>query len=408
MASTPESSNTPEKPDESADIPDDLILDDLDESSLGEPLVIDAEVADDPIDEAITEENAESDEIAESFPPDSEPVPQKSSFLPMLLGGLVAGAIGFFAAFALVPGLATDKDAMASIAEATEKNAASLGGLGERLDELGASIPKPVDTSGLESAVTSLEGQSATLAAGLTALQEKPDVDLSGITGDLSSLAERVTALEVSEGNASSAQAAEAEAQLEAFKVDLAALIADAEAKIAVAEERAAEIEAAAAAAALVAEKEAVLSKLKASVDGGATYKDLIEGLESVPPELANHADNGVPTLVVLQQDFPDAARAALATVQTVPDDASTTERLTAFLRRQTNARSLAPKEGDTPDAILSRAEAQLGKGLLPETLTELDALPDEAKSAMSGWLTDAKTRQAALQAVDALSAKTN
>jgi hypothetical protein len=112
--------------------------------------------------------------------------------------------------------------------------------------------------------------------------------------------------------------------------------------------------------------------------------------------------------MVALQQGFAGAARSALATSQTVAEDASTGERFSAFLKRQTNARSLEPKDGDDADAVLSRAEALLSEGNLTETLSEVSVLPDAAKEAMSGWLTDAQNRQAALQAVDALSAKLN
>ena len=74
-------------------------------------------------------------------------------------------------------------------------------------------------------------------------------------------------------------------------------------------------------------------------------------------------------------------------------------DRFTAFLRRQTNARSLAPREGNDPDAILSRAEAALSSGDLPAALTELDALPENARAAMDGWIADASARADALAA---------
>ena len=408
MASTPESSKTPVKPDESTDIPDDLLLDDLDESSFGDPIVIEAEAVEDPIEDDILEENPDSEDIAESFPPSSEPASKRSSFFPMVLGGLVAGAIGFLAAYALVPGLSVDRDQMATLAANAEETASELADLSARVEEMGSSIPEPVDTSRLESAVTSLQDQTQSLASDLSKLENAPEVDLTGLTSGLAALGDRVTALEINEGNTTSAEAAAAEESLEAFKVELGRLIDEAQAQVSDAEKRAAEIEAQAAAAAAAAEREAQLSKLKAAVDGGAPYNELIAELGDVPAELAAHADKGVPTLVVLQQTFPDAARAALATAQTVPEDASTGQRLTAFLRRQTNARSLTPKEGNDTDAVLSRAEAHLGEGQLPEALAELAALPDTAQSVMSAWLTNAKTRMAALQAVDTLSAATN
>ena len=84
-------------------------------------------------------------------------------------------------------------------------------------------------------------------------------------------------------------------------------------------------------------------------------------------------------------------------------DPAATSEnaadRFAAFLRRQTNARSLAPREGDDADAILSRAEAALSAGDLPTALSELDALPDSARTTMEGWISDAADRAAAVSA---------
>ena len=423
MASTQDPSEPSEKPEESAQETDAQSVEDADESSPEEADVIDAEVVETPMEPEDETGNSEpekdSDEPAETFPPSEEADEASSPFIPMVLGGLAAGGIGFLAAYALLPKGADNTAALAGITASTEETAAGLAALDARVAEIGASIPEAADTSGLESAVTALEDKTASLTDGLSAVQAIPEVDLTGITSELAALGERVTALELDEGNASSAQAAEARAQLEEFRGQLEALIAEADAKVAAADARAAEIEAAAEAAAREteaaamaaakkAEERAALAKLRASVDGGAGFSDLIEGMENVPPELTSHASTGVPTLIVLQQEFPDAARAALATVQTVPDDASTGQRLTAFLRRQTNARSLAPKEGDDPDAVLSRAEARLGEGRLNDALSELSALPDDAQSAMSGWLTDARTREAALQAVDALAAKTN
>ena len=126
------------------------------------------------------------------------------------------------------------------------------------------------------------------------------------------------------------------------------------------------------------------------------------------PPALSDHAETGVPALVALQQDFPKAARAALATAQTVPDDASTGQKFTAFLKRQTNARSLSPRDGDDADAVLSRAEASLAEGDLKGALGEISALPEPAREAMQTWLNDAQRRDAALAAVNALTVVKN
>jgi hypothetical protein len=74
--------------------------------------------------------------------------------------------------------------------------------------------------------------------------------------------------------------------------------------------------------------------------------------------------------------------------------------RITAFLRAQTGARSLTPREGNDPDAILSRAEAALREGDLVATLAELDALPAEGAARLAEWRAQAEARLAASQAV--------
>jgi hypothetical protein len=198
------------------------------------------------------------------------------------------------------------------------------------------------------------------------------------------------------------------EAQLEAFRQQLDQVTADAESRIAEAQDRASEIEAEAAEASLAAQRQAALASLKAALDSGAPYGDALAVLPQAPEPLAAAAQEGVATLSSLQASFPEAARQALSTVQVVPDEASTGERFVAFLKRRTNARSLSPREGDDPDAILSRAEAALSDGDLVMALDEIDALPEAAKDAMSDWVGAAETRTAALSALASLETTMN
>ena len=83
-------------------------------------------------------------------------------------------------------------------------------------------------------------------------------------------------------------------------------------------------------------------------------------------------------------------------------------QRLAAFVRRQTNARSLSPQEGDDADAVLSRAEAALRDGDLGAALAELEALPDAAKPALSDWISAAEERRDAVSAVESLTNTVN
>jgi hypothetical protein len=74
------------------------------------------------------------------------------------------------------------------------------------------------------------------------------------------------------------------------------------------------------------------------------------------------------------------------------------------FLKRQLGARSVAPRDGSDPDAVLSRAEAAVRDGRVGAALTELETLPPEVQSAMEDWLAQARTRADAEQAVQDLS----
>ncbi|MDA8585810.1 mitofilin family membrane protein [Rhodobacteraceae bacterium] len=402
-----------------------------DESSSEASVLIEGEAVEVVDDEKLGEHSESSADETESFPPMAATVTEqkRGSVFPMILGGLLAGGIGFGAAFYWF------QDRLQALNE-VDVNASVLADLSGKVEELSASIPtlpEPVDTSGLETGIASLEATAATMLSDISTLKDAPPVDLSdlssgiaSLSSDIAGLTDRVGTLELDDGNANAAQADQAAQQLAAFKAELAQLVSDAETKIAAAEAsvearvaaaqaevtaaeaKAAEVEAAAVAAAANAEQQARIAEIKAAVEGGASFSGLIDGVADVPAALVEHAESGVPTLVTLQNDFPSAARAALSTAQTIPQDASTGDKLAAFLKRQTNARSLAPKEGDGTDAVLSRAEALLATGDLDGVLSQVAVLPEDAQNAMSGWLADARTRQSALQSVDALSAQMN
>ena len=84
----------------------------------------------------------------------------------------------------------------------------------------------------------------------------------------------------------------------------------------------------------------------------------------------------------------------------------SWTDRVSSFLRTQTGLRSLTPRDGNDPDAVLSRAEAALTQGRLADALAELDALPDAALPALKDWTATATLRLSAESAVAALAAQ--
>lgn len=151
----------------------------------------------------------------------------------------------------------------------------------------------------------------------------------------------------------------------------------------------------------------AALAALVAAAETGAPAPDALATLGDtvdLPAALAPMA-GGLPSLRELQQGFPAAARQALAAAP-LPADAPPTERLLGFLRAQTGARALAPRDGDDTNAILSRAEALLRGGDLAGSLAELNALPDGPAAEMAPWRAQAETRLGALDALNTLHAQ--
>lgn len=208
------------------------------------------------------------------------------------------------------------------------------------------------------------------------------------------------------------AQLAKLQSELDALKSQPAAgnapaLAAEAEARLKEAEAQAAQMKAEAEALARAATARAALGRLQTALDTGAPFAAILPDLGVEAPEaLTAHAETGLPSLTKLQETFPEAARIALESALRADMGESWTERAASFLRSQTGARSLTPREGSDPDAILSRAEAALATGDLTTALTELAALPEVAQTAMADWRTMAEQRQAGEAALNAITAQ--
>ena len=241
-------------------------------------------------------------------------------------------------------------------------------------------------------------------------MQAMTSAELSDLGTRLAALFRRVEALEASSGDASLSQSVQTEEQLTRFRDQLDQLVSGAEARIADAEAKIAEVEARAieAGGASAAGNRIAVARLRAAIDTGAPYLDIISTMDEVPSELADHARTGIPTLLALQQEFPGAARAALAASRSIPGEGTVGDKIVAFLRHATNARSLTPREGDSADAILSRAEARVAEGDLPAALAEIDSLPRASRSAMAGWVAEAEFRLAVQGAIDVLAGGMN
>ena len=170
-----------------------------------------------------------------------------------------------------------------------------------------------------------------------------------------------------------------------------------AETRLQEAEARAAELARQAEATAAEARRAAARDRIAAALDSGAPFAAALADLgEAAPPALAEAAATGLPTLAELEEGLAIAARLSLEQALRANMGESWTERVSNFLRSQTGLRSLSPREGDDPDAVLSRAEAALRDGRLGDALNELEAMAPAGKPALEPWIAEARTRLAA------------
>lgn len=112
-----------------------------------------------------------------------------------------------------------------------------------------------------------------------------------------------------------------------------------------------------------------------------------------------------VVSLTELRARWDDAARAALRAANAAGQDGGSGNALTSFLRAQTGARSIEPRDGQDADAVLSRAGDAVRRGAIAQALNELDALPEAAREPMARWQADARNWVAASAAVAAMGA---
>lgn len=275
--------------------------------------------------------------------------------------------------------------------------------------------------------VVTLQTQVAVLSDQVQALQadlQKADARLASLetapapqsdAGQIAALELRLAALESKPipAGTDSAALAQLRAEVAAIKTDGAAVMsaqvqADLDAKVKATEAKLTAIEQSAQAQATATLTRAALGQIAAALDSGAPYPSAIAALASadIAVVLTHNATAGLPSLQALQASFPDSARTALEAALRANMGESWSERVGNFLRTQVGVRSLTPRDGPDPDAILSRAEAALTAGDVAQALAEIATLPARAQDALSAWRVRAQLRLDAQAALAALLAK--
>lgn len=353
-------------------------------------------------DDAVESPEAVQEPVKQPVPPLPAIVQQKSGagFFTMLLGGAGAAALGFAAS----QYLGNDDWPFSQQPSAEEQLSQQVTALTGDLETLTGQV------SGLSSTVAKVSADQT----GVSALQDGQSElrqTLSDMTASQATLAQRVTDLEnrpIPDLGANKDAVAAYQEQLASMRAMFEAELA----KIQAAKSDVTALEQTATEQSAIVMRRATVARLQSAVDSGAGYSDVIDALAAegvaVPVELGKQAEQGVPTLAALQQGYPSAARAALDASIRAQAETGEVDKLTAFLRTQLGARSLAPKEGTDPDAVLSRAEAALRDGDLSRTLLELDGLPPAGADQMADWTATARLRQDALAAIAAVSETLN
>ncbi len=309
-----------------------------------------------------------------------------------LLGGVLAGSAGVLGTqFLLGEGLfARSPSAVERLAAALEARESELAALRRQFEALQADLSVVADR--VSAAATADELAEAGRRFG--ALESS----VEALSEAIDALALRIAGLEArpaSDAGSAAAYQRQFEALREMFRAELDRI--EAARKSAVAARVAQETVAA----------DAALAGLRAAAATGGPFSAELEQLAAagldVPQRLVDLAQEGIPTLAQLRADFAESARAALVAATREAAESGRIGRFEAFLRSQLGVRSLRPRAGDDPDAVLSRAEAALAGGDLQAALVELQALPDSGRREMAPWVERAGRRAEALRAIEAL-----
>lgn len=344
---------------------------DSSDTDKAEPPVSNDESVDDTADDG---ESDQTEPLVQTV--ETKVIERKGGFIPMVLGGAVAAGIGFFGAQYyddLMNGAGSDLQTQ-------------MADLSARLDGIPVVDIAPLDSglSDAQSRINALANRIDALGDQVTELAKRPvstgdagaSVDLSAVTAQLDDLR---AALDTQKGTiAKMVEAAQAD------KHDAEAIARQTMARAAV-------------------------TRILVSLDSGAPFEDALADVEAntdiaIPEALGQTASSGVPTVSALSDAFPAAARTALAASRSETPSGGVGN----FLTRQLGVRSVEPRAGNDPDAVLSRMEAAVRDGRLADALAEMDSLPDVAKAPLAQWADQARLRLMAVQEAETLATSLN
>lgn len=299
-------------------------------------------------------------------------------------------------------------DKLNGLANRPDPNAPIVAKIAERLSALEARPAESANTAGLNADVSTLRDRIAALETAMKNAQATGG-GASGPAEDarVPDLAQRIEKLEnAPQSSGSSDTLQKLEAELAAQREANAALVARLDAM-----EKAASGRAAASAGSAAAGGYFIaVGQLRDVIDRGVAFSAPLNAVKTLSGDdagakaaiaaLTPHAAKGIPTEGVLRRRFPEAAREATSAAVGAPDAGWTDRTLNRLSRVITVRRVEGDDTGNSAPAILGRAEEKLDAGDLKGALAELKSLGEASTRAMAGWTRDANARVAARKAL--------
>ena len=295
-------------------------------------------------------------------------------------GGVLAGSIGFFAAILFE--YFDTSDPLAPLLHAQNELYEKLETQSAQIDSI-KSRPVLVDLSGPLSAL------------GITVKRQNMDIKalLAAHADQFEAMSQRIDLLEerpITEG-VSLLDIASYERQLAQLQDDVSKVANYATSKIEQAEAMAEVLETKTVKLSTNGRAISALKNIWVAVESGVGFDGPLVELTAVTdlevdPSLVENAPMGIVSLLVLQSQFPAAARAALKLARQEKGPEEGENRILAFLKAQLGVRSLMAKDGASADAILSRALVAVDRGNFELALSEISELPNSSQVALQSW----------------------
>ena len=235
---------------------------------------------------------------------------RRGGFVPMMLGGLVAGGIGFAAAY-MIPPDTTRTDSLAAALRETQSRESQLSDQLSQLSGQLAALTSQTEqaSSASDQGLAAVDDQLSALGQRIQKIEQRPIADAG---------AEVQAAMESYRADVTAARGTldQQAQQIAALRNDLDALSASLDQRLAQADTLSKDAESAKQATRV----QAAMNALQSALDTGQPYTPELESAQAlvqtpVPDALQANAADGVATLAALQSSFAPAAQIGRAHV---------------------------------------------------------------------------------------------